>query len=65
MSLARKIIIPSLLPFLFVTMWVCSKFLEANIPWYLAIGMFCITTAIPSGLALWYGWELKKEFSNE
>ena len=65
MLIARKIIIPSLLPLLFVTAWVYDKFLEANIAWYLSIAMFGITTAVPVGLAIWYGWELRKEFANE
>lgn len=61
----RKLVIPSMLPVMFVNLYIINKFFDADIRWWAALGVYAITTLVPCAFALWYGWELRKEFSNE
>lgn len=61
----RKLVIPSLLPVMFINLYIFNKFFEADIKWWAAIGVYILTTLIPCVFSVWYGWELKKEFINE
>ena len=61
----RKIVIPAMLPVLFVNMWVINKFFESEMPFLITLGMYAITTLVPCVLSLWYGWSLREEFINE
>ena len=56
-------VIPALLPMLLANLYVLNKMFDADLPWYFAIGMYMITTLIPSALSVWYGWALKTEYN--
>lgn len=60
----RKLVIPALLPVLFINLWILNKIFDVDLDVLAAIGVYCITTLIPTAFAIWYGWELKKEFIN-
>jgi hypothetical protein len=61
----RKIVIPALLPIMFLNMWVFSKLSDALDGLLPLLGIYLAITLAPTILGVWYGWELKKEFTNE
>ena len=61
----RKIVIPTLLPVLGTVIWVMNKFAESDLLWWQVLGISILTTLIPVGLGIWYGWDLRKEYENE
>lgn len=61
-SLIGILVIPSLLPILLSNIWVLDKMVESDIKWHFAIGLYLLTTFLPTAFAMWYGWALKSEF---
>jgi predicted permease len=64
-SAIRKIVVPAMLPILFLNMWVFSKLSDALDGMLPLLGIYLAITLMPTILGMWYGWELKKEFTNE
>ena len=61
-ELLKKIVNPTILPILLANLWVFSTMMNAGVPFLARIGLYLLATGVPTALAIWYGWDLHKEF---